>query len=99
MKDIARRVDGLTDHRLNQSNPPVIGVDGLRKTVMLDFDNMKFKDVRYRADRTKNWFKLKGYLILKSSENCYHLVFDRSASRRKNIHVMNWVAHEYCLAN
>ena len=89
----------MTNRRLNQFSPPIVGVDGYRKTVMLDFDNMKFKDVRYWADRTKKWFKLEGFIILKSSKDCYHQVFDRSVSWRKNVHIMNWVAHNYCLAN
>lgn len=89
----------MKNRRLNQFRVPVIGVDGYRKTVMLDFDNTKFKDIRYWADRTKKWFKLGGYLILKSSEGSYHVVFDRAVSWPKNVHIMNWMAHEYCLTN
>jgi hypothetical protein len=61
---------------------------------MLDFDNATVKDVRYWALRSMKWFKLRGFIILRSSENCYHVVFDRSVTWAKNIHIMNWVAVE-----
>jgi len=37
------------------------------------------------------WFKLKGFIILKSSKNSYHVVFDKKVSWRKNVHIMAWV--------
>lgn len=50
------------------------------ETVMLEFDNMPFKQVKYWAFRAMRWFKLKCFIILKSSEKCYHVVFDRKVS-------------------
>jgi len=37
------------------------------------------------------WFKLKGFIILKSSKKCYHVVFDRKVSWKRNIGVVAWV--------
>lgn len=62
------------------------------ETVKLDFDGETFRAVRYWALRAMNWHKLGGFLILKSSEGCYHVVFDRSVSWSENMRVMAWVA-------
>ena len=59
---------------------------------MLDFDDASFRTVRFWARRAMNWFKLWGFLILKSSERCYHVVFDRPVSWSENMHVVAWVA-------
>lgn len=61
------------------------------ETVKLDFDKTPFKTVRRWAFRTMKWFKLKGFIILKSSRNCYHVVFDRKVSWMENVKVMAWV--------
>ena len=61
-------------------------------TVKLDFDNTTIKDAKYWALRTMKWFKLRGFIILRSSENCYHVVFDRRVSWRKNVKIMAWVS-------
>ena len=47
---------------------------------------------KYWAIRTNNWFKLDGYIILKSSENCYHVVFNRRVSWGKCLKVIAWVS-------
>lgn len=64
------------------------------ETVMLDFDDTTFKNVKYWACRTMRWFKLGGFVILKSSENNYHVVFNRSVSWSRNMHVVSWVSLE-----
>jgi hypothetical protein len=61
------------------------------ETVKLDFDDMKFKNVKYWAERTMKWFKLDGYIILKSSKNCYHVIFNRAVSWARNMKVVAWV--------
>jgi len=58
---------------------------------MLDFDYMPFKSVRYWALRTLKWFKLGGFLILKSSRECYHVVFDRTVSWTENMRIVAWL--------
>lgn len=62
-----------------------------RETVKLDFDNTLFKTVRYWALRTMSWFQLEGFIIFKSSENCYHVVFNREVVWETNIEIMAWV--------
>lgn len=62
------------------------------ETVKLDFDKTLFKWVQYWAFRTMKRFKLKGFIILKSSENCYHVVFDREVSWSENVKIMAWVS-------
>jgi hypothetical protein len=59
---------------------------------MLDFDQMAFKTVKYWALRTMRWFKLGGLLVLKSSPECYHVVFNRTVSWTENMKVVAWVA-------
>lgn len=62
------------------------------ETVMLDFDDTPFRQVKYWALRTMKRFKLEGFLILKSSENNYHVVFDRRVSWSENMKIVAWVS-------
>jgi hypothetical protein len=62
------------------------------ETVKLDFDMTPFRTVRYWAFRTMKWFKLKGFIILKSSDKCYHVVFDKKVSWKDNVKIMAWVS-------
>jgi hypothetical protein len=48
--------------------------------------------VKYWALRTMKWYKLGGFIILKSSENCYHVIFDKKVSWRRNIKIVAWVS-------
>jgi hypothetical protein len=65
-----------------------------KQTVMLDFDNTPFKQVRSWASRVCKHFKLKDLLILKSSKNCYHVVFDRTIPWSVNISIVAWTCIE-----
>jgi hypothetical protein len=62
------------------------------ETVKLDFDNTSFRDVKYWAFRAMKWFRLKGFIILESSENHYHVVFNRKVSWSENMHRVAWVS-------
>jgi hypothetical protein len=59
---------------------------------MLDFDDTPFKTVKYWAMRLMNYFKLQGLILLKSSEKCYHVVFDRPVSWAENMSIVAWVS-------
>jgi len=61
-------------------------------TVKLDFDQLPFSKVRYWASKALKHFKLHGFIILKSSKNCYHVVFDKTVSWAENMSVVAWVA-------
>ena len=61
------------------------------ETVKLDFDKTPFRVVRRWADRTCKWFKLEGYVILKSSENSYHVVFNRTVTWTENLKIVAWI--------
>ena len=58
---------------------------------MLDLDDVPFKTAKYWALRTMEWFKLEGFIILKSSKNCYHVVFNREVSWAENVKIVAWV--------
>ena len=58
------------------------------ETVMLDFDHMPLENVKYWAKRTMRYFKLGGFLILESSENCYHVVFNRMVMWSENMSIV-----------
>jgi len=88
---MAKEGTGLTE-KLNPE-PPILGYTD-KSTVKLDFDDASFKLVKYWALGTVKWFKLRGSIILKSSENHYHVVFDRSVTWRKNTHIMAWACVE-----
>jgi hypothetical protein len=83
----------LKAESLNSDNglPFILGITD-QETVKLDFDNTPFRTVKYWAMRTMKWFKLKGFIILKSSENSYHVVFDRKVSWKENVKIMAWVS-------
>jgi len=85
---MAKKVHGLTEKSNLES---IIGYTDT-ETVKLDFDNTSFKTVRYWASRTMKWFKLEGYIILKSSMNNYHVVFNRKVSWKKNMKFVSWMA-------
>ena len=73
--------------------PPMLGYTD-KSTVKLDLDDASFKFVKYWALRTMKWFKLRGFIILKSSKNHYHVLFDRPVIWKKNTHIMAWVCLE-----
>lgn len=83
---------------------PILGFSDT-ETVKLDFDKMPFSKVKYWAFRALRHFKLQGFIILRSSKNCYHVIFDRPVSWAKNVAVIAWVAllshcqglRKYCL--
>ena len=59
---------------------------------MLDFDNCSLDFVKKWARRTCKRFKLGGFLVLESSEGCYHAVFNRRVSWSENMAVVAWVS-------
>jgi hypothetical protein len=73
--------------------PPMLGYTD-KSTVKLDFDDVSFKFVKYWALRTLEWVRLRGFIVLKSSKNHYHVLFDRSVTWKKNVHAMAWVCLE-----
>jgi len=83
------KASGLTK-KWNPSKP-IIGYSDA-ETVKLDFDNINFKDVKYWSRRIVKWFKLEGFVILRSSKNNYHVVFNRPVSWSKNMHVVSWAS-------
>lgn len=70
---------------------PILGFSDT-ETIKLDFDDVSFRTVRCWASRTTKWFKLHGFIILKSSKNRYHVVFDRVVTWADNMRVVAWVA-------
>ena len=62
------------------------------ETVMLDFDDTTFKTVKYWSQVAMKHFGLGGFLILKSSENHYHVVFNRRVDWAENMSVVAWVS-------
>ena len=81
--------NGLTGK--SSQGKPIFGFSDT-ETVKLDFDDAPYRTVKYWAERTLNWFKLGGYIILKSSKNSYHVLFDRSVSWAQNMSIVAWVA-------
>ena len=62
------------------------------ETVILDFDETTFTEVKYWARTAMEWFDLGGFLILKSSEGCYHVVFNRKVTWPENMSIVAWVS-------
>ena len=76
---------------MSTHNSPAFGSTDT-EMVALDFDDTTFKTVRYWARRAMNWHNMGGYLILKSSEGNYHVVFNRTVDWTENMKVVAWVA-------
>ncbi len=73
---------------MNRSQP-VLGYTD-RSTVKLDFDDESLKTVKYWAFRATRWFRLRGFIILTSNKNHYHVVFDRKVSWEDNLSALGW---------
>ena len=80
---------GLT--KTSHQGKPILGYTDT-ETVKLDFDDTTLDNVKYWAKRTMNWFKLGGYIILQSSKNSYHVVFNKTVSWTENVSVVSWTA-------
>jgi hypothetical protein len=63
-------------------------------TVMFDFDDVPFKTVKYWAFRTMKRFRLRGFLVLRSSRKHYHIIFDRTVDWTENMAIVAWVCRE-----
>jgi hypothetical protein len=61
-----------------------------RYTVKLDLDETSYKTALHYAERVNRWFRLEGYLILRSSKGNYHAVFNKPVTWEKNVRVMAW---------
>lgn len=70
---------------------PILGFTH-REIVMLDLDETSFKSAKYWALKDMKRFNLGGFVILRSSMNHYHLVFNRYVSREDNLSVIAWTA-------
>lgn len=89
---MAKEGIGLIDQKSTPSLP-ILGYSD-KSTIKLDFDDASLKVVKYWALRAMKWFRLRGFIILKSSKNHYHVVFDRSVTWERNMHIVAWVALE-----
>lgn len=58
------------------------------KGVMLDLDNVNYQKTRNIADFLLKSEKLEGYIILKSSKNHYHVVFNKYTSWRRSLMII-----------
>ena len=81
-------VNGLT----GKSSPKFILGYTSDETVMLDFDDIRLKDVLYWSRRALKRFDLGGFLVLESSPGCFHVVFDRTVDWSENMRIVAWVA-------
>ncbi|MCJ7634613.1 hypothetical protein MUP77_19755 [Candidatus Bathyarchaeota archaeon] len=69
---------------------PILGYTDT-ETVKLEFDGRCFRYAKDWAFRTLRHFRLGGFVILKSSRNNYHVVFDRPVSWKRNVAIVAWV--------
>lgn len=72
--------------------PPVIGFSH-KNIVMIDLDGMPLEEVKEIANKALKRFRLGGYIILESSPNNYHVVFDRPFRYWSKVYrIMAWIA-------
>jgi len=65
------------------------------KGLLLDLDNTTLADTRKIAKKYCNRFKLEGFLILKSSQNNYHVVFNKYLTWKKAIEYLFKIVWNY----
>jgi hypothetical protein len=65
------------------------------KGLLLDLDNTTLADTRKIAKKYCNRFKLEGFLILKSSQNNYHVVFNKYLTWKKTIEYLFKIVWTY----
>ena len=70
---------------------PIFGLTD-DEAVMIDFDNSSYGNVLYWAKRTMKHHRLNGFIILKSSNDSYHVVFNRSVTWSENMRIVAWVS-------
>ena len=56
--------------------------------VLLDLDNMTFRKAKWIAETILKKYRLQGFLLVKSSEKSYHVVFNRYLSWKKITEVL-----------
>jgi hypothetical protein len=88
LKSTAMKANGLKEI---SNHKQILGVSDI-ETVKLDLDDVSFSKVKYWASRAKKRFRLRGFTILKSSRNRYHVVFYRKVSWKRNMSVVACVA-------
>lgn len=62
-------------------------------TVKLDIDKKTLKKTKRGAKRVCEWFKLEGYIILKSSSRGFHVLFNKPVSWKQNVSTMAWACY------
>ena len=66
------------------------------KGLLLDLDNTTLKETKKIAEKYVKRFKLEGFLVVRSSENNYHIIFNRYLSWKKTIEYLFkivWLYH------
>lgn len=87
---MGKRESGLEDQKLKaEPCKPILGYTD-PETVMIDCDNRSFRVVKKLALIVMEKYRLGGFIILKSSKNCYHVVFDRYVSWEDNLSAVGW---------
>jgi len=72
--------------------PVTIGISD-KHTVMVDLDNVSFRKAKGIAKLACKHFKLEGFIILKSSPEHYHIVFDKPIKHwSKVLKIISWIA-------
>lgn len=62
-----------------------------QETLKLDFDGMKISRAKDISDWILERFEMGGYIILRSSKNKYHVVFDKEIDWGENCRIMGFV--------
>ena len=77
---------------------PIVGEEIIigytdRETVMLDIDNARYKQIKFVARWLMERFDLGGFIILRSSDDNYHVVFNRTVIWEENVHIIGFASY------
>lgn len=86
------------DNSKTEYRIPIIGEDIIlgytdRTTVKIDFDNVRYKIVKSVSKWLTDKFNLGGFIILKSSKDNYHVVFNRTVTWEENLNIICWASY------
>ena len=77
---------------------PIIGEEIIigytdRETVKLDIDSARYKQVKSAARWLMERYELSDFIILRSSDDNYHVVFNRTVTWEENMHIIGFASY------
>jgi hypothetical protein len=73
--------------KMSPLSMPIVGFTS-KTTVMLDFDDLGYSEVKYWAFTIMKKFRLEGFIVLQSSMRHYHIIFNKKLTYEKCVSII-----------